>query len=243
MTKSLPQSERKALHMKKTFILICAALLLLTGCVRSDTELVFNADKTIDMTVVYSLERNSGATDEAIESVIKSISEQLEEEEIGFETDVTEQAYTVTVPLRFDDVEEMKSSPYLVVLALIPRFSGEDGFEIDLDDDGNLNLVGVMNASTLGFTAFTEQAGLEPDKLSASFTVKTPDGGSGQWSIKGSEEANVEFSAKNIYGEAKADYSPRIVLAIAVVVVLAAAIILVPKKPKKEETKNENPSD
>lgn len=223
--------------LKRILFLICAAMLVLSGCVKSDTTVVFNEDKTIDMTVIYSIARNAGAADEAIESIIESAGSQLEGTEIGYETGKDDNAYTITVPLRFDDVEEMTSSEYFNTLALIPHFtSGEEAgwLHIALDDNGDLEIDGVMNSETLGFDAFINQAGIEPDKMEARLAVELPDGTSEEWSVNGNEDADISFAADNIYGEASGYYSSYIVIAIAIVLVIAAAIIIVPKKQRKE---------
>ncbi len=231
-------TEREMRILKKIFLLICAAAIVLSGCVKSDTAVVFNGDKTIDMTVVYSIERNAGATDEAIESIIESAAGQLDGAEIGYETGKDDNAYTITVPLRFDNVEEMTGSEYFNTLALIPRFtSGNEAgwLHISLDDDGDLEIDGVMNSETLGFDSFINQAGIEPDKLEAHLAVELPDGTSEEWSVKGNEDADISFTADNIYGEASGDYSSYAVIAAAAVLVIAMAIIILPKKQKKED--------
>lgn len=224
--------------LKRILILICAAMIVLSGCVKSDTTVVFNEDKTIDMTVIYSIERNAGAADEAIESIIESVGSQLDDAEIGYETGKDDSAYTITVPLRFDDVEEMTSSEYFNTLALIPRFtSGNEAgwLNVALDDNGDLEIDGVMNAETLGFDTFINQAGIAPDKMQARLAVELPDGTVEEWSVNGNEDADISFTAENIYGEASEGNNSYIVIAIAVVLVIAAAIIIVPKKQRKEE--------
>lgn len=223
--------------MKKFFVIMCGCVFLLAGCIKSDTTIYFNEDKTIDMNIVYSIARNAGAADEAIESILESVGAQLDEAEITYEKGKDEAAYSLTVPLRFDTAEEMISSKYFDTLALIPRFtSGDEEGRLHIAlEDGNLEIGGVMNASSLGFDSFITQAGIEPDNMQARLALVLPDGTSEEWSVKGSEEAEVSFAAENIYGEESKSYSSYASLAIAAVIVIAAAIVIVPKKKKKED--------
>jgi hypothetical protein len=221
--------------MKKFLLIICAALLVLSGCVSADTSIVFYDDKTIDVNVDYAVERNAGAADEAIESIIASYASQLDEAEIDYETSSDENAYHMIISLRFDDVAEMTSSDYFNVLPITPRLNDSDVFNVSIDENGNLTMNGVLNAETMGFETFISQASVPADKISANISVTLPDGSTQEWSVKGDSDTEVDFSASNIYGEAKNDITGYIPIIIAVVVVFAAAIIIVPKKPKKEE--------
>lgn len=224
--------------MKKIALLFAALALMLTGCMATDTSLTFNEDKTIDMNIVYSIIKNAGATDEVLMSIIEEAEAELEEREIDYSFSDDEDAYRITVPLRFDTVDELIDSEYLNTLRFIPVFSRseEDGkLTLSLNENGDLQLSGTITPESSGIDAFFTQTGADPENASIKFSVSTPDGKSGQWEIKGGETAEVDFTAKNIYGEST-DYT-LITGIIAVIILIAAALIcFVILRGKKKKT-------
>lgn len=217
--------------MKKLLLITLSVMLLLSGCMATSTEVIFNDDKTIDVAILYEIMKNDGATEEALQSIIDSASEELERNELDFSVSNDPDAYRINISLRFDSVGEMTSSTYFNPLRFVPQFTSTEEagkITINLTDDGDLTLSGVLSSEAMGIDAFFSQAGVDLSNITVSFSVVTPDDKNGKWELTGAGETNVEFSAENIYGEGSAAASARVPLLVAIVgVVILAALLAV----------------
>ena len=215
--------------MKKLLLLTLSLVLLLSGCMATSTEVTFNEDKTIDVSICYEIMKNEGATDEALKSIIDSAAEELERNELDFSVSDDPDMYRIDISLRFDSVGEMTSSTYFKPLRFVPQFTSteEEGkIKVSLTDDGDLTLSGVLSSEAMGIDAFFSQAGVDLSNITVSLAVNTPDDKNGKWELTGAGETDVEFSAENIYGEGAASPFVPVLAAIVGVVVLAALLVV-----------------